>query len=497
MRISHSVIAGAVVVIGLALFLLFKVLFPEAVTYITATVETGSVRELVSVSGFVEAKQAAKLTFPSSGIVTAVLVEEGSTVIAGEVLATLASAELVADRAAALSSLEAAKANYAKLVAGPRGETITLANTTLATAKENLTRTTAEENQKVENARAALLSTGLTAETTNENESSPAPTVSGTYLCDTEGIYTIEVYSSGSRSGMSFRVSGLENTTGVVSSDQPAPLGDCGLYLLFTEDESYSGSTWTIEVPNQRSSSYTTLKNAYDLALTQAQNAIASSRDALLVAEKETGLSTAGARSEDVRESSARVQEAQARISAIDARLADRSIVAPFAGTVTTVDIIAGESTPLTSVITVLADNTFTLKARIPEIDITKLALDQKIEAVFDAASHETVTGTISYISPIATQIDGVAYFEITIELETTPSWLRAGLNADIDIITKEKTEVLRLPKRFVITGSETPAVLIQTPTGPATTTIKTIFTGNDGFIAIEGLAAGTTVIAP
>ena len=164
----------------------------------------------------------------------------------------------------------------------------------------------------------------------------------------------------------------------------------------------------------------------------------------------------------------------------------------------TEVDIATGETAPTTPVITVLASDAFTLKARIPEIDITKLALGQKMNAVFDARSSETLTGEVTYISPIAKQIDGVAYFEITIELDTLPTWLRAGLNADIDIIIEQRKDVVRIPKRFVTTTADgTKSVLVPAGNRVATTTIEVLFTGNDSYYEIKGVDAGTTVIAP
>lgn len=497
MRISHTVLASLVLLSGVVIFIVYKLLFPEVPNWTTTTIETGDVRETVAVSGFIEAKDQADLTFPVSGTVTAVLKEEGDTVEAGEILATLGSSELVAERAEALSALLKTEAAYSALAAGPRSEAVDVAKTAVQNAEANLTRVTTEENQKVENARAALLSTGLTAETDNASENSPAPTISGTYSCTTEGTYTIEVYSSGSRSGMSYRATGLETTANIVSTDQPAPLGECGLYLLFTEGEAYSGSTWTIEVPNKRSSSYVTLKNAYDLAKASANSAITAANDALTLAKKESNLSTAPARSEELREASASIGGAKARLEAIDAKLKDRSIVAPFKGVVTDVSVTVGEVVGSNPVMSVLAEEAFTLTARIPEIDITKLKLGQKVEAIFDAKDDEKLIGVISYISPVATQIDGVAYFKTTIDLNTTPDWIRAGLNADVDIIITEKTNVLRLPKRFLITTEDGQAVLTPNGAKTATTSITVDFIGNDSYAAVSGLPLGTTIIAP
>jgi len=159
---------------------------------------------------------------------------------------------------------------------------------------------------------------------------------------------------------------------------------------------------------------------------------------------------------------------------------------------------VEGESAQSAPVITLLSDTAFTLTARIPEIDITKIAVDQKVRAIFDAERSEALTGTITYVAPAALKIDGVAYFETTIVLETTPTWLKAGMNADVDITTKSKEAVLRLPKRFVTTDS-TGNSFVLTPAGTntATTSVEILFAGNDSFVEISGLSEGATVIAP
>ncbi len=488
----------SIVLIGLALFALYSTQSSRTPEYVTATVERGTVQEMVSISGFVEAKQSADLAFPATGIVTDILVTEGSEVEEGDLLATLASTQLVAERSEAVAALEAANASYAKTVAGPRAETVTLANTTLQNAKENLDRVTSEEEQKVENARIALLSTGLSAEAVDPNEESVPPIVSGTYRCEDQDTYAIKVFSSSAKSGYSFSYTEAEEGIALASFDQPAPFGNCGLYLLLTPGSTYHNSEWLIEVPNTRSESYTSLRNAYILAMTQADNAIAAAKDAVKAAENQNSLTTAPARNEEVTEVSAAVTQAKARIAAIDARIADRSIVAPFAGSITDVSITKGETAQSAPVITLLSKDAFSLKARVPEIDITKIAVDQKVIAVFDARSSDRQEGTVVYVSPIAIQIDGVAYFEVTIELDNSPDWLRAGLNADIDIITEQKTDVLRIPKRFVTTDTAgNSVVLLQNGNKFATTTVEVLFIGNDSFLEISGLSEGSVVVAP
>ncbi len=486
------------IIVSIGVFYTFQFISPSTPDWVTTQVDRGDVNETVSVSGFIEAEKTADLAFPNSGIVTDIFVEEGSLVKAGEILATLAATQLVAERAEAVSALTAARANYNKTIAGPRSETLAVANTSLKNAEENLIRVTAEEARKVKNAKTALLSTGLTATTEDINENSTAPVVSGTYNCEADGVYNLSVYSSGGKSGYSYNYSGIENGNASVGIEQPSPLGSCGLYLLFTAGNYYSNSNWQIQVPNTRNPNYTTLNNAYNLALTQSQNAIAAAKNALTLAQKESGLSNAPARSEDVTSAAATVSQAEARIAAIDAKISDRSIISPFTGVVTSVTINKGEAASSLPIITVLADDVFVLKARIPEIDITKIVVGQDVNAVFDAQSNETILGKITFISPIASQVDGVAYFETKVTLNTSPTWLRVGLNADIEILTKSKEQVLRIPKRFVTTLSDgTHVVSVPNGNKTATTTVEVIFVGNDSYMEITGLAEGTIVVAP
>jgi HlyD family secretion protein len=495
---SSFAIAGAIIVVGIAVYLIVDAVRPKTPDWVTATVERGDVSEIVSVSGYVEAKNTANLAFPSSGTVTEVFVKEGQQVVQGEVLATLGSSQLVARKKEVQAGLRVAEAAYDQLIAGADTTDRTVAAISVKNAEQELARVISIEKEKVANARKSLLSNDLEALSTDPDEEAPAPVVTGTYSCTTEGSYTLDVYSSGGPSGYSYRFSGLETGTASVSTDQPAALGSCGLFVQFTGGNTYQNSKWTIDIPNKRSSSYVAYKNALSLAQETEANAKASAEDTLALTREESAGVTALPRSEEIEQKEAAVEQARARVTEIDALLEDRSVVAPFDGTVTSVDILKGETAQADPVITLLAADAFELKARIPEIDITKLQVGQKVETNFDAMPNSLQIGTISYISPLAVMIDGVAYFEATIELTDMPTWMRSGLNADVAIIIDKKENVLRVPKRYVTEHADgTYSVLQPQGTKSASTTIEVAFSGNDGFIEITGLNEGDIVIAP
>lgn len=499
-KLLHSrslyITLAALIIIGVIAMML-GVGKSDQVTLVTATVEKGDVRELVSVSGIAEAEQSAELAFPVTGIVAEVLVKKGDVVEAGDILVSLESRALAADRQDALASLSRAIAERNELLAGPSFEERDVTTQTVDLKKDALQTTKENETRKVDNARRILLSSNLSAFSDDENEDATPPVISGTYSCDTEGEYIFDVFSSGAQSGFSYRLSGLETGTFVGSVDQPISFGNCGLQIQFDENSNYAKTLWTVQIPNTKSSAYTSALNAYNLAVTQAESAISLAEQEVALAEANATSNNAPARIEAVARANADVAQAQARLARIAATISDRVLRAPFTGTITEIDILRGETVTAAPVITLLAASDFEVTARIPEIDIGKLLVDQKVEMTFDARDTEILTGHVNFISLKATEIDGVAYYEAMITMDQSPAWMRSGLNADIEIIIEEETDALRVPKRFVTNTNGVYSVQQKNGESVATTTIDVTLEGNDGFFALTGLNAGDTVVAP
>jgi RND family efflux transporter MFP subunit len=493
----HFFIGVAALAIIAVILMMLEVGRAKPKEIITATVEQGAVRQLVSVSGIADAKQTADLSFPTSGFIDTVQVKVGDIVKAGDILVTQNTEALMADRQDAVATLEKAKADKAELIAGPRNETkavtaqtITLKEAALKTAKE----TGAEQ---IASAQRLLRSDGLTAYTDAAIEDAIPPVISGSYTCDSEGSYTVKIYRSDTLSGYSYQLSGIETGIYPASINQPSPLGTCGLRVLFDGSSTYGNTVWHIEIPNTKSPRYVANKNALELIKIQTASAIALAEQELALAKTSADNSNAPARSEALIRAEASISQAEARLARVDSTLNDRVLRAPFDGTVTDISAQKGEVPGATPVVTVLAENEFDLTARIPEIDIGKLKTGQKVEMVFDARPNETLTGTVSFISLKATEIDGVSYYEAYVQLDNKPDWLRSGLNADINIILSEKTDALRIPKRFLIKENNTFAVLKRSGQTSATTTIGVDLEGDDGYVAITGLSTGDTVVAP
>ncbi len=135
----------------------------------------------------------------------------------------------------------------------------------------------------------------------------------------------------------------------------------------------------------------------------------------------------------------ARVQNAQTQIKADQAALADLALKAPFSGTVSKVNFTNGEWVTPGQPILTLADldhlrvETTDLSERdVPEVKIGQAA------TVIIKALNQNVTGHVSEISPLANTLGGDVVYQTYIDLDTTPSGLRAGMSVDVQFNTSQ-----------------------------------------------------------
>ncbi len=481
-------VLGVLILLGLAFFAFAK--FNDAkIVGETAQVVRGDVSVLVSVAGSIKTKNSAALSFPKTGVIEHILVQEGDAVKKGQVLASLGQAALISEYQGALARLALAKAQ--------RDEERVDTGTEVSSAIAEQSRIKREQDEIVENARRTLLSTDLEARPEDKENNAEAPRITGTYTCTDQGAYTLKMYRSNAESGYSYTLSGLGEGTHTAYTGTAAALGDCGLSILFTENVSYGNEIWSVAVPNVLGTRYTANLNAYELAKEQRAVAIDAATEAIETAQQgSTGvtksvLTEAGLRAE------AEIHEAEAQVAIAEAKIADDTIRAPFDGIVSAIDIALGEVSKAGDGITMTANDTYELKIRVPEIDITHIEVGDPARASFDARPEEVVGAKVAFVSLLPTEIDGVAYYEAMLTLDTTPSWMRTGLNADVDVVIDRTEDVLILPKRFVANTNGKTQVYIHTDGMKTPLDVTQGLVGNDGYMEIIGLAEGTEVITP
>lgn len=149
------------------------------------------------------------------------------------------------------------------------------------------------------------------------------------------------------------------------------------------------------------------------------------------------------ARPEDIAIQQSRVTQAQTALSVAEDNLEDAYIRSPKAGIISKVSIKEGEqAAPSGAAISLISENFDLIEANIAENEIARVKPGQKVHLTFDAFDPDTVyTGTVTFIDPAQTALDGVIYYrtEISFDPKQYPDLsVRPGFSANLDIVTEE-----------------------------------------------------------
>lgn len=463
----------------------------------TTSVQQGTLVQSVSASGKVHAKQIARLGFSVTGTIQEVYKDEGERVETDEVIASLTSDALVAEYEAALERLRFFEEQKQELVLGPTYEERTVAQTNVQVAAAALAQVEAEYDQAIKNARQDLLSNDLRLYPTKKDNDDIPPTISGNYLCEEEGEYMFSLYRSNANSNISYNITGLATKTLTANLDTPVPFDDCGLYIQFDETEIYRDGTWVLSIPNRRSDTYLTYRNAYDLLVAQRDAALKTAAERVTLAKSSEQQLVAPATAEAVAKANASIAETRAILSQHEARIADYTIRAPFSGVVTDVAMKVGEPASAQHTVTIVREGDYELIAQVPEIDINHVSVGDVALITFDAESNEQYQGVVTFVSPVATNISGVSYYDTHILFDAVPSWVREGLNADVEIVQAKINNVSYLPERFVVQDGATAWVYQETAAGPQKVPVTLGAVGVGGYVEVDGLPVGAAVRLP
>jgi len=188
-----------------------------------------------------------------------------------------------------------------------------------------------------------------------------------------------------------------------------------------------------------------------------------------------------------------------------------RTVTAPIAGTVTTINVADGDtlgssssgnasgsnsSSSSGSTAIVIQDLT-SLKAtiQINEVDIASLKVDQKASMTFDAISDLTLTGKVEKVDTTGTVSQGVVSYSATIGFDSLDSKVKPEMSVNATITTAVKQDALIVPSSAVKTSGTNHYVQILQNGSPVQQTVE-IGASNDTQTEItSGLTEGTSVV--
>jgi multidrug efflux pump subunit AcrA (membrane-fusion protein) len=352
-------------------------LSPQASPTVVPAVDE-EITPLVSATGVVTPADWTILSLSASGIVEAVLVEEGEAVEVGQVLVRLKGKEEI-QAAITAAQFEVAAAEKA----------LTDLNDAAEIAMVNSIAATSIYAKDVRDAQYQLDNFTVPA---NQEDLSPLEAMDMTKKTLDEARQAFEPYKSKPSN---------DPTREELKED------------LDNAQSDYNAAVRRLE---------------YENTLTVAQENLEKARE-------DYEIWSAGPDPEELAVAQARVDNANAALTAAQARLDDLELLAPFAGIVSEIDVRDGQWVTIGQTVLQLADlgHLRVETTDLNEIDAARVKVGSRVKVTFDALPDVLVQGTVTSLAPKASQGSGVNY-KAVIELDEVVEELRWGMTAFVDI---------------------------------------------------------------
>ena len=187
-------------------------------------------------------------------------------------------------------------------------------------------------------------------------------------------------------------------------------------------------------------------------ALAQAQDAwnlVKNGPDAVQLAILKAQLADAQRKYDQVKNgpSDTDVKSAQARILADQATLSVAQLNAPFDGTITEVDVKAGDLIKPGGLAFQIDDlSSLFVDLEVSEVDINKVKVGQMVDVTLDANPGKHYNGKVDQIGLVSKVSVGAVNYTVIVKLTNPDADIRQGMTSSASIAVGEKQDVLLVP---------------------------------------------------
>lgn len=374
-----------------------------AATLYTTTVKQGDLTLYASGTGNLVAAQEASLGFGTAGTVSEVNVVLGDNVKEGDVLAELNSD---AAQTAYQTAKRALMNLQSDLAIATAKEAVGTAGTAITDALYTLTYEISPQVYRAETALAAAESTLAQAQKVSSETSSDENT-----KAVTDATTAVEKAQKTLVSAQYY----YEKTY--------VPQ----IFTVSETDRATRKTTKYVSAPSD--ADITSARAQYDLAVANLQEAkwYLAALQGEEIPDEATGTSLTA------------FLQAKLDLEQAQQTLELMQIIAPFDGTITTLDVSLGDSVDTGAVITVSDDSSALLDFYLDESDYANVGVGYPVEVTFDAIPDKVYSGEVTEVDPTLSDQNGSKLVhgtaKITSVSEVASETLMLGMNASVDVI--------------------------------------------------------------
>ncbi len=495
----------------------------------------GNIEQSVSETGVVKISDEIGLSFKGGGIIDAIYVEVGDSIERGKLLAKIDYSELSAQFQKANALLKSAQAQLANILAGATDEDISLTETQVENTKIKLQ----NKKQSLEN---IISSADNNIRAAYEDALGDLDDgyldLHGAYLAVDDVYQTY--FNTNDQEGLTVKksredIKEARNKTKTYIDTAIANSIDENIDIALYEIKLALNITYTA-LSNARNACDTILYrttvtdtdkisldtqksniNIEKISITGAQQTISSTKinntssiDAakaqvletegqLKEAEKKLVKLIAGPTKENIDLYESQVEQARADKAVLSSKINQSRLISSINAQVIRVEKQEGETANAGEVvISLLPRKPFQIKADIYEEDIASVNIGNPVKIQLIAFPDLAITGAVASIEPIDKIVDGVVYYEISIDFDKEIKGLKPGMSADIVIEVLSKDNVIIIPGSVLIRKNGKLYVDIMVNNEIIEKEVRVGIKGDDNQIEIiNGLKEGEQVIIP
>jgi RND family efflux transporter MFP subunit len=446
----------------------------------TATVRKGDISVSVSATGTIQPLVTVEVRSKASGAITALYVEDGDVLNAGDLIAEIEKTYTQADVDQAQADLKSAKARLTQAkdnielqkkqseINIKQAEENVVTNQTRVDKLQEDIRLEIEANaRQVKESENDLEMTKLRLEQSQKSRpesvkrsvASVTQAKSGLDLAQSEYDRVKALYEKKfvSKADLDSAAAKLENATASYESskeqlkmtEEPSSEQELKMAQLSVEKSELALLSAKHKIEQQKS-------RDKDLEISKAQLEDARSSLEMTIANK----AQIALREKDQEAAQATVTRAEVVLKAARDRQADTVVRAPISGTILTKNVEEGQvitssmsatASAGTLLVTMANLEKVYVKTTVDETDIGKVKDGLSVSITVDAYPDSKFEGTVLKVAPQGRVVQNVTTFEVTTEILNPSNILKPGMNAKVEIMVADKKDILVLENEAII----------------------------------------------